>query len=1003
MKGQHVKQHHFFAWIGLVTLVVLNGPAADAGLTPGIEQLYRLDRLATFRDSVQVASVSSYDRTGGNNDGFGGQYSFVRKQSGGLVLADLEGPGVIYRIWTPTPTDDMMEFYFDGEAEPRIRVKFRELFMGTHPAFERPLVGYGAGGFYSYVPLPYARSCKVFIRAEHMQFYQINYATYPETMGIETFSAQPTSAQRAHIEKAKALFGSAGKDISAYVVPEGGEVETITSKVTLRAGQAATLANLDRPGRIVGIRIGPAEALAGKKRDVVLRAYWDNDPTPAIVSPAGDFFGYAWGEPAMRSLLAGAADGVSYCYFPMPFDRSARIELYAEPGLDRTVAVEAQVLFVPIARRQNEGKFYALWRRENPTTLGKPFTFIGTAGHGHLVGCVQQSQAFETGGTYYFEGDDQTTIDGERVIHGTGSEDFYNGGWYDVPGRWETQRSFVLSGCLGYKKHLGRTGGYRIMLGDAYAYRESLLQTIEHAPTNNDMLNDYCGLTYLYSQDRPTCDFALPPADQRAVLDPDRIIFATWWNVPIYSFSLRNATLTKEGIQHEGREVRFLSMRARETATFGPHSISFTCELPAAGTYRISLDVVKGPEQGKVQLFLDEAPVGPELDLFSEERHPAKDQYIGTLDLEQGPNNLMFKITGKNEKSQGLGFDLTNIICERQSRKVIAAKSSQRAVEPKVMQRVYEQVKTPFKYGVVLKGQDGRKLDCPSVFRHGSKWYMVYILFDGDGYETAIADSDDLLSWRPLGTILPFRHEGWDAVQAAGYVALQDTTWGRSYELETYDGKYWISYIGGALKGYETDPLAVGIAWTDDPTAPVAWQRLGEPVLSRDQPDVRPWESLTQYKSNILHDKNRTLGYPFVMFYNGKAKGSPERIGMAVSNDMRRWRRYGTDPVIDNQTGISGDPQVVRIGDVWVMFYFGAFWRPKAFDTFACSYDLVHWTRWDGPDLVAPSEPYDETYAHKPWLVKHDGVVYHFYCAVGDQGRVIALATSKDLRPTRAR
>jgi 3-dehydroquinate synthase len=49
---------------------------------------------------------------------------------------------------------------------------------------------------------------------------------------------------------------------------------------------------------------------------------------------------------------------------------------------------------------------------------------------------------------------------------------------------------------------------------------------------------------------------------------------------------------------------------------------------------------------------------------------------------------------------------------------------------------------------------------------------------------------------------------------------------------------------------------------------------------------------------------------------------------MAVSSDMRTWKRYGAEPVIDNKTGISGDPQVVRIGDVWVMFYFGAFWQP---------------------------------------------------------------------------
>jgi hypothetical protein len=37
-------------------------------------------------------------------------------------------------------------------------------------------------------------------------------------------------------------------------------------------------------------------------------------------------------------------------------------------------------------------------------------------------------------------------------------------------------------------------------------------------------------------------------------------------------------------------------------------------------------------------------------------------------------------------------------------------------------------------------------------------------------------------------------------------------------------------------------------------------------------------------------------------------------------------------------------------------------------------------------------------YAHKPWLLKHDGVVYHFYCAVGNQGRVIALATSRPMK-----
>jgi hypothetical protein len=47
---------------------------------------------------------------------------------------------------------------------------------------------------------------------------------------------------------------------------------------------------------------------------------------------------------------------------------------------------------------------------------------------------------------------------------------------------------------------------------------------------------------------------------------------------------------------------------------------------------------------------------------------------------------------------------------------------------------------------------------------------------------------------------------------------------------------------------------------------------------------------------------------------------------------------------------------------------------------------------------VAPSESYDNEYAHKPWEIKWKGVVYHFYTAVGKEGRVLALATSKDLK-----
>jgi len=339
-------------------------------------------------------------------------------------------------------------------------------------------------------------------------------------------------------------------------------------------------------------------------------------------------------------------------------------------------------------------------------------------------------------------------------------------------------------------------------------------------------------------------------------------------------------------------------------------------------------------------------------------------------------------------------------------RTIIPAIPEGRMVDSNTMRQVYDAVKTPFKYGVILEGASTNELlDCPSVFRQANHWYMMYVAITNKvGYQTFLARSDDLLHWKKLGKILPFtRTNDWDAWQEDGGVALEDYEWDGSHELEKFKGRFWLSYIGGGRQGYETDPLSVGVAWTKNPVKAEAWKRVPEnPVLGPKQPEARSFETKNLYKSQIIHDKSESLGWPFVMYYNGKYKNGFEQIGMAVSQDMTHWNRYGTNSVVVNgeakKNGMSGDPQIVKIGDVWTMFYFGAGWQPKAFDTFACSYDLVHWTKWGGAHLVQPSEDYDHIYAHKPWVVKWKGVVYHFYCAVGTEGRVLALATSRDLK-----
>src|SRR6185312_5111183 len=117
-------------------------------------------------------------------------------------------------------------------------------------------------------------------------------------------------------------------------------------------------------------------------------------------------------------------------------------------------------------------------------------------------------------------------------------------------------------------------------------------------------------------------------------------------------------------------------------------------------------------------------------------------------------------------------------------------------VPDKVMQSIYEHVKTPYKYGLVVAPDDNsKKADCPTVFRKGSNWFMTYIIFNGRGYETWLAKSKDLLHWQTQGRVLSFSDTtDWDCNQKAGYAALEDIKWGGSYELQKYGGKYWMSY-----------------------------------------------------------------------------------------------------------------------------------------------------------------------------------------------------------------
>ncbi len=654
------------------------GRAADAETSSaavGIDEMARLDLLPGLKRSVKVGLVSSYDRSGGNDDGFSGKYSFIRKEPGGLVIADLEGPGAIYRIHTPTPTDDIVEFYFDGQAEPGLRLKISELFDGTRAPFLAPLAGSGVGGYTSYVPLTYRRSCKVVVKAETFQFYDINYAVFPEDVAVETYADPPGADFLARVEKAAALLRRAGTDISDALVPAGTRLSTNAVKVRLAPGGKAILYETSKPGRIVALRLGPAAAFAGGARDILIRAYWDGAAEPAIDCPVGDLFGYSFGDPAVRSLMLGTTDeGVDYFYFPMPFERRARIELVSEraPGTSAAsgVDVEAEIVSAPVGKTSGEGRFYARWRRENPCTQGQPYTYLRTTGRGHVVGVILQAQGLETGNTGFFEGDDRAVIDGELAVPGTGSEDSFNGGWYDVPGRWETRTSLPLSGCLDYKKPQARTGGYRFFLTDSYAYARSIDYTIEHGPEGNAVATDYASVVLFYSQEPPTAaggdaGEAMRPVAERRVRGLERVVFIPGWNVPIHSTSLQNAVWMKGSVAAGKDRVRVLSMKTSGEDAFGPHHVSFVCDLPEAGRYAILVKAVLGPDQGILRVFERDRPAGEAVNLYAAERAVGGPLRLGTFEMRKGENVVYLHLVGADPRSKGMGFELAELIFEK--------------------------------------------------------------------------------------------------------------------------------------------------------------------------------------------------------------------------------------------------------------------------------------------------------------------------------------------------
>jgi predicted GH43/DUF377 family glycosyl hydrolase len=311
---------------------------------------------------------------------------------------------------------------------------------------------------------------------------------------------------------------------------------------------------------------------------------------------------------------------------------------------------------------------------------------------------------------------------------------------------------------------------------------------------------------------------------------------------------------------------------------------------------------------------------------------------------------------------------------------------------------------TPFKYNKpILKasgeGFDSVAVDCPMPFFHNGRYYMTYVGFDGRGYQTGLAVSDDLINWEKLGCILKRGSNAeWDKVGQAGAWILQDVDMYGKRQLKKVNGKYVMIYHSYPDEGYEAGPASMGIAFTDDETL-MTWECKKEPIFVYDK-SIK-WEGGGLYKCCFLENDGK-----YYMYYNAKNDSDfpwTEQTGLAVSTDLYHWERYENNPVLPVSEGkwdslFASDPSVLydSKNDRWLMFYFG-FDGNHAMEGIAYSNDLINWEKHPEP-IIKNDSPIDGLHAHKPGIIVKDGVLYHYYCAVDkDDNRCIALAASENI------
>jgi len=206
-----------------------------------------------------------------------------------------------------------------------------------------------------------------------------------------------------------------------------------------------------------------------------------------------------------------------------------------------------------------------------------------------------------------------------------------------------------------------------------------------------------------------------------------------------------------------------------------------------------------------------------------------------------------------------------------------------------------EDLKTPYKIGrlVVAPSEaagdfDSQGADCPFVYHHGGRFWMTYVGFDGIGYQTGLASSHDLASWKREGLIIR-RDRETPLIRysiALTWILRENDVFAPG-RLRRVRGRFLGVYHAYPKPGYEQGPAVIGLCWSSDLRK---WE-IEPPCLRAE--DGADWERGGLYKACIVEQGGR-----YFLVYNAKDEGRrwKEHTGVAVSRDLRTWTRLPANP-----------------------------------------------------------------------------------------------------------